>query len=80
MRLFVLLGVDVALILLATLLGFVLRGNLDVTQTEFVAFLPYLCATHLRQSFLFRLPVSIGPYGDSAVYMSICGSVSSSRG
>ncbi len=45
MRLFVLLGVDVALILLATLLGFVLRGNLDVTQTEFVAFLPYLCAT-----------------------------------
>ena len=39
MRLFVLLGVDVALILVATPLGFVLRGNFDVTQTEFVAFL-----------------------------------------
>ena len=47
MRLYVLLGVDVALIILATTLGFVLRENFDVTQSHFVAFLPYLCATAL---------------------------------
>ena len=47
MRLYVLLGVDVALILLTTTLGFVLRENFDVTQSQFVPFLPYLCATAL---------------------------------
>ncbi len=47
MRLFVLLGVDVALILLATTLGFVLRENFDVTQARFDAFVPYLCATFI---------------------------------
>ena len=45
MRLYVQLGVDVALILLATTLGFVLRENFEVTQVRFDAFVPYLCAT-----------------------------------
>jgi len=45
MRLYVLLGVDVGLILLATSLGFVLRENFEITQVRFEAFLPYLCAT-----------------------------------
>jgi FlaA1/EpsC-like NDP-sugar epimerase len=45
MRLYVLLGVDVGLILLATSLGFVLRENFEITQGRFEAFLPYLCAT-----------------------------------
>ena len=45
MRQFVLLGVDTALILLATALGFVLRENFEVTQGRFEAFLPYLCAS-----------------------------------
>jgi FlaA1/EpsC-like NDP-sugar epimerase len=45
MRLYVLLGVDVGLILLATSLGFVLRENFEITQARFEAFLPYLCAT-----------------------------------
>ncbi len=47
MRLYVLLAVDVALIILATILGFVLRENFDVTQSKFVAFLPYVCATSI---------------------------------
>jgi lipopolysaccharide/colanic/teichoic acid biosynthesis glycosyltransferase len=45
MRLYVLLGVDVGLILLATTLGFVLRENFEITQDRFQAFLPYFCAT-----------------------------------
>ena len=45
MRLYVLLGVDVGLIPLATSLGFVLRENFEITQGRFEAFLPYLCAT-----------------------------------
>ena len=47
MRLYVLLGVDVGLILLATSLGFVLRENFEITQVRFEAFLPYLCATFI---------------------------------
>jgi len=47
MRLYVLLGVDVALIFFATTLGFVLRENFEVTQGRFDAFMPYLFATFI---------------------------------
>ena len=47
MRQFILLGVDVVLILLATSLGFALRENFEIAQVHLEAFLPYLCATAL---------------------------------
>lgn len=47
MRQFILLGVDVVLILLATSLGFALRENFEIAQVQLEAFLPYLCATAL---------------------------------
>ncbi len=45
MRRYVLLGVDVALILLATFLAFALRENLEFMPGRVEAFLPYLGAT-----------------------------------
>lgn len=45
MRRFILIGVDVALIVLATLLALALRENFEIAQDRFEAFLPYLGAT-----------------------------------
>ena len=42
---FVLLAVDVALMVLATLAAFILSGNFRVSESRFLEFLPYLAAT-----------------------------------
>ncbi len=47
MRQYILLGVDVVLILLATCLGFALRENFEISQVHLAGFFPYLCATSL---------------------------------
>ena len=74
MRLYILLGVDVALILLATTLGFVLRENFEVTQSRFDAFMPYLCATFIM-SVLFvaagRLNRSIWRFSSMHDYLRV---------
>lgn len=45
MRYQLLLFVDVVLILVATSIAFALRENFEITELQFEAFLPYLCAT-----------------------------------
>ena len=55
MRLYVLLGVDVGLILLATQFGFVLRENFEVTQVDLRPFFPIFARPLLCRSFAFRL-------------------------
>ena len=55
MRRYVLLGVDVILIILATTLGFALRENFEINEVKLEGFLPYLSATFLASVVLFAV-------------------------
>lgn len=55
MRRFVLLTVDVALMVLATLAAFILRENFDVPESRFLEFFPYLPAVGAGAAATFAL-------------------------
>ncbi len=74
MRRYVLLGVDVALILFATLLAFALRENLEFVQARYEAFAPYLVAAGLISALFFAaagLNRSIWRFSDMRDYVRI---------
>src|SRR5258706_14098387 len=52
MHRYILLAVDLALILLATLIALALRENFEIAESRFEAFLPYLGATAIMSIIL----------------------------
>ena len=79
MRRSVLLGVDLSLILLATLIAFALRENFEIAESRFEAFLPYLGATAITSLILFPaagLNKPIWRFSSMHDYLGVTGAVS----